>query len=66
MMIEYLNSLVCKALWNYCDNNYEKDANQPLWFNEQQLRILFSLFDETLRKNLIRLKYSICSFDLIR
>lgn len=45
-----LASLVCKALWNYCDNNYEQTTNESLWFNEEQLKILFSLFDETLRK----------------
>ena len=48
-------SLVCKALWNYCDNNYEKGDNQPLWFTEDQLKLLFSLFDESLCKNIFYL-----------
>jgi len=46
-----LSSLVCKALWNYCDNNYEKTDNQPLWFTEDQLKILFNLFDESLNES---------------
>ncbi|CAF4288583.1 unnamed protein product, partial [Adineta steineri] len=43
-----LASLACKALWNYCDNNYEKTDNQSLWFTKEQLNILFTLFDESL------------------
>ncbi|CAF3296967.1 unnamed protein product [Rotaria socialis] len=46
-----LSSLVCKALWNYCDNNYEKADNQPLWFTEDQLKVLLTLFDETLNES---------------
>lgn len=43
-------SLVCKALWNYCDNNYDNAAVQSLWFTDEQLKILFSLFEESLGK----------------
>ncbi len=46
-------SLVCKALWNYCDNNSEKADNQTLWFTADQLKILLNLFDESLRKNFL-------------
>ncbi|UJR24869.1 hypothetical protein I4U23_006238 [Adineta vaga] len=46
-----LSSLVCKALWNYCDNNYEKSDNQSLWFTNDQLKILFGLFEESLHEN---------------
>ncbi|CAF1501349.1 unnamed protein product [Adineta ricciae] len=46
-----LASLVCKALWNYCDNNYEKKDNQWLWFSDEQLKILFNLFDESLHES---------------
>ena len=46
----FVSSLVCKALWNYCDNQYEKTDVQPLWFTDDQLKILFSLFEESLSK----------------
>ncbi|CAF1247866.1 unnamed protein product [Rotaria sordida] len=46
-----LSSLVCKALWNYCDNNYEKADSQPLWFTAHQLKILLNLFDESLHES---------------
>ena len=45
-----LSSLVCKALWNYCDNNYTNAEVKPLWFTDDQLKILFSLFEESLGK----------------
>ncbi|CAF0760869.1 unnamed protein product [Rotaria sp. Silwood1] len=46
-----LSSLVCKALWNYCDNNYEKLNNQSLWFTEDQLKMLLNLFNESLHES---------------
>ncbi|CAF1377610.1 unnamed protein product [Adineta steineri] len=46
-----LASLACKAVWNYCDNNYEKTDNQSLWFTKEQLNILFTLFDESLHES---------------
>ncbi|CAF1127979.1 unnamed protein product, partial [Didymodactylos carnosus] len=43
-----LASLVCKALWNYCDNE-----NKVLWFNNDELVKLFTIFNETLREDLL-------------
>ena len=41
-------------MWNYCDNQYEKTDVQPLWFTDDQLKILFSLFEESLSKTFVR------------
>lgn len=35
-------------MWNYCDNNYDNPDVKPLWFTNEQLKILFSLFEESL------------------
>ena len=45
-------SLVCKALWNYCDNNYDNPDVKPLWFSDEQLKVVFSLFEESLSEEI--------------